>query len=68
MQVYLRDQFLRHLFLLYANDLPLSIKCFVLDLFSVDAILFSSDPSILYLTNRIDADLENFLAWLKETK
>ena len=39
------------LFLVYINDLPLSIQTCMLDLFADDATLSSSDPSNLNLTN-----------------
>ena len=38
------------LFLIYINDLPISIKTCILDLFADDATLSFSDPSILNLT------------------
>ena len=56
------------LFLVYINDLPLSISSCVLDLFADDATLSSSDPSVLSLTNRLNADLENFQDWCKKKK
>ena len=56
------------LFLVYINDLPLSISSCVLDLFADDATLSSSDPSVLSLTNRLNADLENFQDWCKKNK
>ena len=51
------------LFLIYINDLPISIKTCILDLFADDATLSSSDPSILNLTNCLNADLKNFQDW-----
>ena len=50
-------------FLIFINDLPISIKTCVLDLFADDATLASSDPSILNLTNCLNADLKNFQDW-----
>ena len=44
------------LFLVYINDLPLSIQTCMLDLFADDATLSSSDPSILNLTNCLNED------------
>ena len=46
------------LFLVYINDLPLSIQTCMLDLFADDATLSSSDPSILNLTNCLNEDLK----------
>ena len=51
------------LFLVYINDLPLSITSCALDLFADDATLSSSDPSVLHLTNRLNADLKRFQEW-----
>ena len=51
------------LFLVYINDLPLSIQTCMLDLFADDATLSSSDPSILNLTNCLNEDLKNFQDW-----
>ena len=51
------------LFLMYINDLPLSIKTCILDLFADDAILYSSSPSIVNLTNCLNDDLKNFQDW-----
>ena len=48
------------LFLVYINDLLLSIKTCILDLFADDATLSASDPSILNLTNCLNADWKNF--------
>ena len=56
------------LFLLYINDLPLSTSCCALDLFADDATLFSFDPCILHLTNRINIDLKKFLEWCEKNK
>ena len=46
------------LFLVYINDLPLSIQTCKLDLFADDATLSCSDPSILNLTNCLNKDLK----------
>ena len=51
------------LFLLYVNDLPLTLQFCILDLFADDATLSSSDSSILNLTNSLNIDLENFKIW-----
>ena len=51
------------LFLIYINDLPLSIQTCILDLFADDATLSCSDPSILNLTNCLNEDLKNFQDW-----
>ena len=51
------------LFLLYVNDLPLTLQFCILDLFADDATLSSSDSSILNLTNSLNVDLENFMRW-----
>ena len=51
------------LFLIYINDLPLSIKTCILDLFADDATLSCSDPSILNLTNCLNEDLKKFQDW-----
>ena len=51
------------LFLLYVNDLPLTLQFCILDLFADDATLSSSDSSILKLTSSLNADLENFMTW-----
>ena len=51
------------LFLLYVNDLPLTLQFCILDLFADDATLSSSDSSILELTNSLNSDLENFMNW-----
>ena len=51
------------LFLLYVNDLPLTLQFCILDLFADDATLSSSDSSILKLTSSLNADLENFMNW-----
>ena len=51
------------LFLLYVNDLPLTLQFCVLDLFADDATLSSSDASILNLTNSLNVDMENFMNW-----
>ena len=51
------------LFLLYVNDLPLTLLFCILDLFADDATLSSSDSSILNLTNSLNIDLENFKIW-----
>ena len=51
------------LFLVYINDLPLSIQTCMLELFADDATLSSSDPSILNLTNSLNEDLKNFQVW-----
>ena len=51
------------LFLLYVNDLPLTLQFCILDLFADDATLSSSDSSILNLTNSLNSDLENFMSW-----
>ena len=45
------------LFLVYINDLPLSIQTCMLDLFADDATLSSSNPSILNLSNCLNEDL-----------
>ena len=46
-------------FLVYINDLPLAITCCALDLFADDATLSSSDPSVLHLANRLNADFRS---------
>ena len=51
------------LFLIYINDIPLSIQTCILDLFADDATLSCSDPSILNLTNCLNEDLKNFQGW-----
>ena len=51
------------LFLIYINDLPLSIQTCILELFADDATLSCSDPSILNLTNCLNEDLKNFQDW-----
>ena len=51
------------LFLMYINDLPLSIKTCILDLSADDATLYSSSPSIVNLTNCLNGDLKNFQDW-----
>ena len=51
------------LFLVYINDLPLSITCCALDLFTDDAALSSTDHSVLHLTNCLNADLKRFQEW-----
>ena len=51
------------LFLVYINDLPLSVKKCVLDLFADDTTDSSSDSSILNLTNYLTADLKKFQEW-----
>ena len=51
------------LFLIYINDLPLSIQTCILDLFADDATLSCSDPSILNLTNCLNEDLKTFQDW-----
>ena len=50
-------------FLLYVNDLPLTLQFCVLDLFADDATLSSTDSSILNLTDSLNTDLENFMKW-----
>ena len=51
------------LFLVYINELPLSIQTCMLDLFADDATLSSSYPSILNLTNCLNEDLNFFQDW-----
>ena len=51
------------LFLIYINDLPLSIQTCILDLFADDATLICSDPSVLNLTRSLNEDLQKFLDW-----
>ena len=51
------------LFLIYINDLPLSIQTCILDLFADDATLTCSDPSVLNLTRSLNEDLQKFLDW-----
>ena len=51
------------LFLIYINDLPLSIQTCILDLFADDATLSCSDPSILNRTNCLNEDLKKFQDW-----
>ena len=51
------------LFLIYINDLPLSIQTCILDLFADDDTLTCSDPSVLNLTNCLNEDLKNFQDW-----
>lgn len=51
------------LFLVYINDLPLSVKTCVLDLFADDATLSTCDSSLLNLTNCLNSDMQNFLDW-----
>ena len=51
------------LFLIYVNDLPLSLQFCTLDLFADDATLSSSDSSICILTHNLNEDLINFKDW-----
>ena len=51
------------LFLIYINDLPLSIQTCILDLFADDATLTCSDPSVLNLTKCLNEDLQKFHDW-----
>ena len=53
------------LFLIYVNDLPLSLQFCTLDLFADDATLSSSDSSIRILTHSLNEDLINFKDWCK---
>ena len=48
------------LFLMYINDLPLSIETCILDLYADDATLHSASSSIVNLTNCLNDDLKNF--------
>ena len=51
------------LFILYINDLPLSMEFCVLDLFADDATLSASDSSTSSLSSFLNADLINFHEW-----
>ena len=51
------------LFLIYVNDLPMSLQFCTLDLFADDSTLSSSDSSICILTHSFNEDLINFKDW-----
>ena len=50
------------------NTLILSVSSCVLDRFADDDTLSSLDPSILRLTNLLNANPENFQDWCKNIK
>ena len=56
------------LFLLFINDLPLSLKHYFSDFFADDSTIHSSATSIAKVNKELQADLEIAVAWIKQNK
>ena len=54
------------LFILYINDLPLSIRNCNIDIFADDATLHKSSNSIDNINSNLQVDINNVLQWCKQ--